>query len=1778
MPEIPKKWPDILPPADLLVQIDGVERGLRQRRRLGNVGWTGALIAAALQVLVTLHNAKWFADLSEALGELNWDQVLQQVPFILPLFLLVLSLILTGWAKFWLKESQEPFRYSCSVADLSPIGAKEREDKSSGFFHDLEEKLSWLPHDLEENLSRRVGRLRFLAEQLASADAGRTLESHIHIGGSYVVRKDRDDCWTLEIMPRVRVGPSKTPETLAHPVLFKLGRDAVCDAGTRQAGPQFLSHEKYEKIVERLYFSVATEVYQQIQEDVLHKIELLPTSYFRAVAYFYEAEDYARSNTLDAYKEASKLYRQAMELFDSCLRPLPKSGLWRYLSLWWRQCLKWLHRVPKRWASFLWPRLAHVEVMCAKAEIGYANMLLYSRFLAGMSGDRLNPVFEARPLSADAVKRLENLPKDVAVSQASLFDAYVTLALALSSLGSAREPKEWLSKAQRLNPNRAEEDARYLFVAGELEAHLQSKMNMFRRAVELNPRFEVAQWSLAYTFERMWRARPSLERNVAELVLHEYGEVLKINPGNIAAWANRGYIEWLLSEEVDNFGSLQAARENFEGGREYKTIERKTFVSELDYGLARIAAETGEFKIAYQHYVDAVSALLAQGAYHTDGYSRYYFDLIGEKLFERFTRYKQRVERAYSSDKESSFPRIKRCVYAFVLNDYGEACLSYYQRSGDPEFLQRAGDAFEQAAVLNPQYVLPRYNHSFVEQENGHLDRAEADLQEVHELQPNWPDGEFELARIRMTLPKRAQDLAKEKEKDANENTEEVDRKLLEIKNKGIESQKISREAAQKREQARNLAFSSPRAMTPAQNEVVNPRPEIDLLERDASDLELKAKSLTDGADQLRALVEELKTKAGRLTTEAQLLRQQAKRRVEAVCELPDSLLPHAWLWKRDGPSGRKTLDWRVFHKKDFEVELKWQREFDDLHAKALLILANAHLKKALVVRTEQGEAEGRRAEVQVKRVAELLDCLGKYFWPDHPDRLLAYRELSAQKTTWKESFNDDMRAVIANWLSADPTAHHTLRWVRDESFESSLLTVGDLVGADRLAARLLKDTDPVSRFLLERFPKKIKQLLRTYDGRVYPSEALQSSIVHQLNRILEEQSLYDEQRFAGVELREKTKQLIAQKPNERALLRANRLLLEDAYADTIASVVEKKKRILLKGLTQPDLSSFASQLLGRELGRLELEDRTAIVSEILTTPNLSAVARELLEEQLQQIAPDQQAILLRAVERSHRSSSDFKWFGDQLQKIDKREALVAYRQAGETDDPLVLFELGRSLKRLGSMDDSLRTFKCAVELDLKREKPEIPQEVLHREMGCVLWALKKHEEAISEFEAVRAQDGKLGEQWRKDIIQDVIGTIDSFESYRTLRDWLQRQLETRGAKCDEKARTDAQEAILLLALSKYRDVVQGLSGRQAGAGSANMFAMVTRITVEADVELFPQGDDWVKSHPLFTEYVPEMREQIRAQMGVVIPGVRFQGNDNYTVMPRNSYCIGIDEVPLVTGTVYPKCVFHPSYSALRNRLNIDSSELHVATNPRTGGEGAWLAATTRENIPLDEKSPWNHFEYLIHDLERVLRFNLIAFLGPQEVSDTLNYWQNGGPGDKANERRKLIAQVLPHLSSKLRFVQLLKSLVRELVPIVNLQTILESLTPNRLAEADVGQVVETVRLALRDELPGNLEDSHFFRLAPAFENEISQWVHHANGRTFFAIPPERAEALVSAVGTALSLMRNGRQVIVTQAHGIRPFVRRLIEVNFPRVTVLSWEELRRSLRRSIAGVIEYMP
>jgi hypothetical protein len=130
----------------------------------------------------------------------------------------------------------------------------------------------------------------------------------------------------------------------------------------------------------------------------------------------------------------------------------------------------------------------------------------------------------------------------------------------------------------------------------------------------------------------------------------------------------------------------------------------------------------------------------------------------------------------------------------------------------------------------------------------------------------------------------------------------------------------------------------------------------------------------------------------------------------------------------------------------------------------------------------------------------------------------------------------------------------------------------GDIKLPDEFAVRLRNSADPLTQYLRETFPAKTlaatdqyvdltkelgitPQRLQDIGEYEYAGSALKKPLVDALNSSLQGQSLYDESRFAGVQLRDATKSLLAKNPKGNDLQRLNRMLLEDSLPKEIARV-----------------------------------------------------------------------------------------------------------------------------------------------------------------------------------------------------------------------------------------------------------------------------------------------------------------------------------------------------------------------------------------------------------------------------------------------------------------------------------------------------------------------------------------------------------------------------------------------------------------------------------------------
>ena len=947
-----------LPPADLLERISGVEQGLRENRKGGRLGGIGLGVsvlqaAAALGWLDAGGGRATIVVVSVAFG--------------------VASLGLLTRSRIWIRQSSTPFRYTCSIVPFDLEGSTRE--------HKCEEIRTWLQYDLAEKLNERIRRLSFLEiREPAREPPGEGSNEHIHITGQIVVRTRKDKKMWIEVAPRVRVGKNGEPATLAHSVSQVWATTSKVDS-LQISSTHRVDWKDYEKILERVYFNLASHIYRQIESDIRRKISLLPGNTLRAAAYLHEADDYGSSNTLDGLDYAIRFYRSAMALYDPCLRRRPE-GRVRRGGAWLLRGRSRLVRVLRQGAAIVAPKVARKEIWTARAELGLANALLHRRTLAGMSGRRMNTIYEAPSLADSAIRRLQRFPEDAPGRERALFDAHVSRALAYVQLESPRRAAEHLERSRSAIPGRYDQDASYLYVQGLLEELPASAIRFLRLAVERQPRFEVAHFELALRSEFVWRTRSDLEEKVARVILEEYDEVLKLNPGNVAAAGHAAYIHWLLEHPAD-------AVTYFQHGCEFKLIKAETTIGEIDYGMARIAVEegaavkgqTGENRAepqpddppendplfrAYRHYVRGATAQLLIGVsdWKSTSAQFYFFDAMSDALMKRYERFYADAK-VFLGDRRDKEQRVRNTVMSFVENDYGEACYTYYLRNYDPRRLTEAKRAFQRSKDLNRDAILPYYNSYLLLMHEGDWTGAIQQLDELRRREPSWSDAL--LASIASRTDAASKEISRRNGRDKKMDDETPERSVQRM---------------------------------------------------------------------LAGIVEPTRTEASETHNHDGKKGGPAVRSPELVTDLK-RLVPHPWLWS-SGRDGAPAFRWEAFSRRSARSR-PWEQELDELHVQAIFEWALARLIH------DQVTSRGRRAIRSGSAAEPVLSCIESRFCPGNFALLFTLLQLekslepedrSTTNGVTTSERRDNVVVLVERWLKESPTSYWALELVVTDFFD----------------------------------------------------------------------------------------------------------------------------------------------------------------------------------------------------------------------------------------------------------------------------------------------------------------------------------------------------------------------------------------------------------------------------------------------------------------------------------------------------------------------------------------------------------------------------------------------------------------------------------------------------------------------------------------------------------------------------------------------------------------------
>lgn len=269
------------------------------------------------------------------------------------------------------------------------------------------------------------------------------------------------------------------------------------------------------------------------------------------------------------------------------------------------------------------------------------------------------------------------------------------------------------------------------------------------------------------------------------------------------------------------------------------------------------------------------------------------------------------------------------------------------------------------------------------------------------------------------------------------------------------------------------------------------------------------------------------------------------------------------------------------------------------------------------------------------------------------------------------------------------------------------------------------------------------------------------------------------------------------------------------------------------------------------------------------------------------------------------------------------------------------------------------------------------------------------------------------------------------------------------------------------------------LLGFQHVPESDDRIPVLTPTVLEIGDDLIPFVDSRQDDGHFLYELVPAMKERIKDNVGVVVPGVRARG----TGTADDACVVMVEEVPRL------KTYVQPAEELVVRAWPGGSppAESVVTTlHPVSGVSGVWLI----QPGPLPDNMGANseHFEpistpqLLIHHLEMTLRQSLAFYLGPQEVTTLVHDWDA--------ELEGLATATASGTDAQLRLTWILQALLREQVPITRgellLQTIREA--PSSSTPTDFHRLL---RNALRAQLPGPRDGDLLVMLPPELESDM---------------------------------------------------------------------------------------
>lgn len=377
-----------------------------------------------------------------------------------------------------------------------------------------------------------------------------------------------------------------------------------------------------------------------------------------------------------------------------------------------------------------------------------------------------------------------------------------------------------------------------------------------------------------------------------------------------------------------------------------------------------------------------------------------------------------------------------------------------------------------------------------------------------------------------------------------------------------------------------------------------------------------------------------------------------------------------------------------------------------------------------------------------------------------------------------------------------------------------------------------------------------------------------------------------------------------------------------------------------------------------------------------------------------------------------------------------------------------------------------------------------------------------------------------------------------------------------------------AGAVIAFASASKARPVPaagEGTASAQASAGAKDDADLYGLLAVEP-LELI-LGQNLV---PLvggdksgFMERIVAFRRQQALDLGFVFPRVRIR--DNKRLGP-NQYEIGLYGTRVAEGQILAD-----RWLAITASAASPAVEGIRAKDPTYGLPALWI---------LDEqRRAAREAGYTVVDPATVLLTHLTEVI-KQQSPNLLTRAETERMLGRVRERHaSLVEELIPKILALGEAQKVLQNLLRERVPIRNLELILETLGDHGARSHDADFLTERVRErigpAICQSLANAAGELHVLTFDPSVEQALTQGIRTVDEKATLVLEPRLAEQVLRRLGAEMERMMSGNhRPVILCPPTLRRYVRKLTERVLPQLAVISLSEVPGTVSLKAFGMV----